>query len=409
MMASTARQSGVGSGCAYLVLVALTSCTTANGTPASDPLFPREERPESYSKLLTLGSGAPRRGHLRVEGDVLHLELRRGTATRPFIQISRGKFERACWEPMVPYEAPGYEEIHDAAWWIFYNSGEAVALELGARDVAVWYWDADRGCPVRTSLFDSFAFDDSPPPDYYKANDVQIAYLWNYAYHDYVSGTRRVDIDGDTRADLIRSIPGDEELLVEKNLIAIVAPDGRALLREGFEVDPEWPCYNAQLTVFEEPDGGVYAALSFETYGSNQSCDDVSNMTRYGSSIAEWDKEKRRFVTTYQLTDEIQTPTPSSDESRITVQRRLPIAGGALILNSRTRTSHSEENRRICTDRDGGSGVCLVSEECYVWSSIDERTAAWTFLSSDGVTVPVGKATDGYHERVDDCAALAPP
>ena len=369
---------------------------------------PRAVSSPAHAALARLATSQPRRGTLEVDGDTLWLNFASGDDARPFLSVPRGSAERACWQPTPTRHDPEVAVERTSSWWIFSNEADAVAVELAAYNLYFWFWDARRECAVRVAAFDQRALEPAAPPEFYKADDHQIAYVWNYAYQDHISNRPVVVSEGDHRAEIIKSVPGLEQLIVERDFTTILADDGTALFREDFEVGARWPCYNSQLTVFEEADGGVYAITSFEVFGAEGACDSMSHLLRYGSTIARWDAAQGQFLPRFSLVEELQQPTPEAEMTDVRTTRFLPVTGGDLVMRARHETERSETLELRCFERDAATEVCLDSRTCSQWVDGTDRTTSWTFRARDGVVIPVGEARDLYREEMRDCPAGGP-
>lgn len=382
----------------------LIACHTTPA-PRTAPLARSPALAPAHEALAALTTSPPRRGLLEVDGDTLRLGLPSGEGARPFLSVERRAFEQACWRSTPTRHDPDATIERRSSWWIFANETDAVAVEFAAYNAHFWFWDAQRGCPVRVTAFDPRALEPTAPPEFYKEDDAQIAYVWNYAYQDHISNRPVIEADGDRRAEIVESVPGLEQLIAERDFATILAADGTSLFRAEFDVDPQWPCYNSQLTVFEESDGGVYAITSFEIFGVDGSCNGVSRLMRYGSTIARWDAQRRQFVPRFSLVDQLQQPTPEAEMTDVRTWRMLTVDGGALALETRHQTENSETRELRCFDRDAATDVCLDSRSCSKWVHGTDRATWWTFQSKDGVTVPVGEARDLYREETRSCPA----
>jgi hypothetical protein len=322
--------------------------------------------------------------------------LRSGEKTVPFFTVPRSTYQLGCWvEPQSLAEA-GVTQSLKPAWWLFTDEDNAVALELDTGEVAAWFWDGDRDCLVRVAALQRVTLQDATPPEYYKADDAMIAFRFKSSTQTGLS------VEGKVIADIV-GLEGQEQLIVESDEIAIHSADGRALLRETFPVEPDWPCYTAQLTVFLEADGGKYAITSFETAGERTNCSAPRGDIRYHSTISDWRPETQQFEQTYRVLDTLSPLDPAGEDARIEVTRRFPIPGGQLETGWRTASRYVQDFSPRCVDRDLGSGVCLREEDCGSWSSSQDRTVTYTLVTPTGARIDVGTATSAVREVGDDC------
>lgn len=389
-------------------IVALCGCT---GGPRADAALqemskiPTEERPADWSHLRKLAQGEVREGVLRADDLGMELHFRRGDSTRPFLQLDYASSDADCWkEPVVDDDE--VERTRESTWWIFYDADQAVALEFTAEDVGAWFWNAERECVVRRPAIGTLEVNDTTPREYYKGDDVQVGYRWNYTYQE-ETGPVLYENDGDQEIDL-EVVEGPERLVTERDAVSILAANGRALLHQDFEWSREQPCYDSQLSIFEEPDGGLYAVISWESFGTATSCEETAGGNRYQSAIAEWRPEKRVFETTYRVDDRTRPLEPDGEAASLEVEVRHDVLGGTLALQMQSEARRHEDRVKRCAERERGTGDCLSYESCWTWESDERRITSYEFIASDGPSLPLGSGQRTESERERDCGPLYP-
>ncbi len=394
-----------------MMLAALcAACTAEPGASPPAPMsnIPGDERPPDWEQLRRIAGDDVREGVLESNGDGVTLSLHRGDSARPFLAVSSPDRREPCWQPDASLDEPHEEGVRvgeASSWWLFSDFEQTVGLEFAADDVAAWFWDDERSCAKRIPAIADLEVNDATPPEYYKADDVQVGYRWNYL-HQAETGPVMHELDGDYRVE-IGAVDGVEQLVVERDTVSILAEDGRALLHEEFEVDPNQPCYNSQLSVFREPDGGLYSVISWESFGTAQSCQEASGGTWYRNIIAEWRPRTDRFETTYRIADRTE-PREGGESTSLDVEIRQDVLGGTLRLQMHSSAEHREARRERCTEREAGSGTCLSYQTCWEWDSARRRKTEYRLIASDGPTLELGQGQRTMTERVRDCAPVHP-
>lgn len=322
----------------------------------------------------------------------------------PLLNVDRSVYQLGCYEAGAPTENLVVED----AWWIFTTPDNAVALQLTTYGANLWYWDEDRDCAIRTAALDGITFNNEVPSQYYQADDAQVAYRWNMNETPYDSFTRlpasdAPSVTGDVASDFLAELPGEEQLVVEPNLISIRDSTGTVLLQEMFEIDPDWPCYNAQLTVFDRPGQQLYAVATFDTFGTMSDCEQAEGDSRYTIAISEWDPATKQFVRSFELVDVLRPLNEGGEDSLVHVTRVDEVAGGRLRMKRRVASRYEQGTEKDCEDRDASSGTCLRYRDCWRWASSNERESNFTLIGLDGVEIDLGSPRAGVRERGEDC------
>lgn len=390
-------------GRAGALLIGLTAaCLPPNPSALPPAVLPSQ----AESNLRALMPKAPRRGDLVVTAQTLQLRLRRGEQQMTLLNVPRGTYEHGCHVPRAPELPEGVVRSSQASWWLFTHEDHAVALELTTREIAAWFWDAARECPVRVRVLDLAALDDHPPQRYYKAEDAQIAYR-----HERSGSADLADapeVTGDEEIDILPARPGPERLIADPDIIAIRGGDGRVLLQEEFRVDPGWPCYNTQLDVFRGPAGEVYAIAAFDTWGDRYDCEQGGGDVRFSNAVFDYEPRADAFVPRYRFLEQRRPLSPEGEDSLFAEEHWLPVAGGWLHTTRREVKRFDQGTHTRCTELDRATGTCLRSQACWVWSSDDDRAVSFVLEASDGLTVPLGEAAVTMRERGEDCEANVP-
>lgn len=383
-----------------LIATMVAGCAGSPAPPQRVALGP----PQAEVRLRELAGADVRRGELVVHADALQLNIRRGARSAPFLRVERSIYQLGCYAKATTERDRSARDV----WWIFSDGEHAVALQMTTYDVGVWYWDTDRDCAIRVPALHGITVADGTPSRYYKADDAQVAYRWNQSSTPR-STLRRFEPSPDDghqgveTSDFLPDVAGAERLIVEPDIIAIRAADGRTLMQEQFEIDPDWPCYNAQLSVFDDPTGGFYAVASFDTFGTFTDCEAPQGDSRYTSVIADWNPERGRFVTSFRVREQLRPLHPNGEDSVIEVERSYPVAGGSLRLKRRVAARYGHGTQASCVDFDHATGTCLQPTDCWHWSSSNERTAEFVLVGADGVEIDLGTARAGVRERGEEC------
>ncbi len=333
----------------------------------------------------------PRRGDLVVTDTALMLRLRRGDHSTPLMSVPRGTYELGCViEPLASDEA----EVHEDVWWLFTAGPEAVALQFTTSAVVAWFWEPERQCAVRATVVDAAAFGETPPPQYYAGDDAQVAYRQN----------TRGSTTGDRDVDFLPTISGAETLIVEPGFIAIHTAAGRTLLQHDLEIDPDWQCYHAEINVFRTSSKSLYAAVSFEAFGSASDCDTGTRDLRLATAIFDWDAAREVFVARVTREEQQRGLTPVGLGTRVELTRDLDVEGGRLRLHHHTQSTHSEGIAAGCDAQDRAAGTCTTAEPCWTWASSSERHTSFRLLGHDGTDVALGSATLRTRDGGESCA-----
>ncbi len=375
-----------------LTVVAIAACT---GVATVEEPAQTSTPSISETKLRALMTAQPRRGALMIEDKALHLRIQRGDRTVPFMSVARSTFDLGCHIPPNKVTSDDRTDV----WWMFSGDGEAVALQFTTHEVALWMWDAARDCPVTMNALDTPQFEVTPP-HYYKAEDAQVAYRWNHNFtpRGQLDRTRTADapigsgITSGGDEDVLPDVEGVETLIVERDYAAVRASDGRTLLQKQFEIDPDWPCYRAEITVLGNPTTGFYAVASFETFGTFTDCEVTSGDTRFQSEIFDWDPRRELFVSSFATTEQRRALHPTGEDSRTSVLRNVIVDGGTL------RIQRASSMRYLSGDVNG----------CWQSSSSTTRATRFDLLARDGATVALGETTDWLGDHDQNCGSGLP-
>jgi hypothetical protein len=390
-----------------LLLLPLLGCAggaTTSPTPAPlVPGIPQEERPPAWAPLRALAGDDAREGVLQMRDGGVELSFRRGDSTRPFVFVENVPDPMECWQE--PFDDSDESEIREqSSWWIFHDAEDAVALEFTADDVGAWFWDSEKNCAVRVPAIDGLEVNDVTPPEYYKADDVQVGFRWHYTYRE-ETGPMQYELAGDERVEL-GATEGLEQLIAERDAVAILAADGHALLQNTFDVPGGEKCYNSQISVFREPDGGLYAITTWEWGGV--SCSEPATEHWFENAIAQWRPGEERFVTMHRTTERVQPLGDDGELKSNELQFRYPVEGGELVVEMHSTARDRNGERERCAERDQGSGGCVAFERCLRWESTRERQTTYQFVAADGPRIELGSGRRGQSEGYDECSPAYP-
>ena len=351
---------------------------------------------DTVGRLMALTTGSSvRRGGLNVRPQVIELTIKRGNGERVLLNVPRSGHELACAEEPSRRLEVGQARTDD--WWIFSDDTHAVALQLTRWGSSLWYWDQLRDCYVHTAALDDIRLDDTLPQQYYGADHAQIAYLWSQGNDGSQTTT------GDRTSDLIRDFAGEEELIAASDYIAVRSAEGEVLMQEEFAIDSDWPCFDAQLSVFDRgPQDGLYAVASFESFGTRRACTPDKGEVRYVMVVADWNDEANRFEPTFRISSQRRPLANDGEETSSRVTRNYEVAGGAMQIQSEKRSRHSRQKRAVCVRRDE-RGTCLNTRECMVWESVQTARTNYVFFGADGVRTPIGAPESSERQTGHDC------
>lgn len=364
--------------------VAICGCVTPAAT--NDPPLVQASAAERHLRAL-IGT-TPRGGDLVVGEDTLYLRIRQGARSRPFMAVPRGTFKLACEETSGTLGGPSHHDV----WWLFTGAEAAVALQLSTFESVLWFWDEARDCPVsvKTLVRDTY---ETTPPRYYKAADAQVAYRWNHGFTPLgaLYQTPDGEVDGvisGGESDFIRAIPGTEMLVVERDFVGIRSADGRVLLQKELDIEPDWPCYRSEITVFEEATGGLYAIASLETFGTFTDCT-VGGDNRFELDIFDWDPNEQVFVPSFATVDQHRVMPPNGERVTKALWRTIGVDGGVLRIERESANHHTSEE----------------VDDCWRSVTASERETTYTLIATDGAALDLGTAGSAARERVNDCGS----